>query len=907
MKGNKFLIINLIILSIGLIGFALAQPSSQFWYPDSYDKLIPVDTSWGLTIPPLTNCNTIDTNASGTLACGSDDGGGAAATWLTVTANAISPTTTIGIIVNASSTFSATTTFEDAVFNTSMYSSVEDFYFYPGVGGTYGSFSVQGPDTGGSASYLCAIQPGDTSDWFCLQYGSGDNAQFIVNDANLILNIGTGNIVYPLGAGDIGFGKQGNAWRDVWSDIYYDETTTYYLNLDSATTSLNIAGGMIANGSSTFIGDLTVGGNATTTGNFAAGSKLYVYSGGNVGIGTATPNDYLHILTTNTGNQDMLSLEAAYENVHLGPALKFIRTNGVLARIRGIEEGSWDGGLAFEVFDLNGGAVGRDSTTTEAMRIDQYGNVGIGTTTPAYPFVVNSASANSFYVDSSGNATTSALGIRGLTNCDTIDTDANGVLSCGSDSGAFSTTTNDFWLTTKDTDDLTEGSNLYNVTHTGEATGATWLTVVATTSAEWALRITDETGSGSGSPLLVFNTNPVLTGATFAGIIADNDDMVFEVDADNNGSNKFSWTDGAAGEVMSLTEAGLLAVDTIVGSTGNPVIIGDSQYDRLEMADNGATKTSIAQQNSNNFAIVVNGFHDGTWDNYDTSKHTLLHNFLITDPPYFAWSVAQPTAGVPSFTQIMSLTEAGNLQFDGTLTVGAVQWDNGSSKIDGEQIADNTIDVDSLDWGAFTDLGESGIVNWGNITAGELANDSIIDADIDDDGNFTFTGTWNFTGGDIVLPTTSVDAGTYAAASIDGDDINSNIAGRSLTLTGASPDTLDADPELYTDVKCIWIENPVATDDLKSIWTSNGFSTVITKIWCESDQADGPQLNLRIDDGAPAGVNGADLDCDNTPAEDENMEGDDTMADGDRLDLEITSVGGSETWLSVCWTLTRDD
>ena len=65
-------------------------------------------------------------------------------------------------------------------------------------------------------------------------------------------------------------------------------------------------------------------------------------------------------------------------------------------------------------------------------------------------------------------------------------------------------------------------------------------------------------------------------------------------------------------------------------------------------------------------------------------------------------------------------------------TLGAVRWDNGSDKIDGEQIADNTIDVDSLDWGAFTDLGESGAVTWGNIAEGELANSTVVSADIKD-------------------------------------------------------------------------------------------------------------------------------------------------------------------------------
>lgn len=44
----------------------------------------------------------------------------------------------------------------------------------------------------------------------------------------------------------------------------------------------------------------------------------------------------------------------------------------------------------------------------------------------------------------------------------------------------------------------------------------------------------------------------------------------------------------------------------------------------------------------------------------------------------------------------------------------------------------------------------------------------------------------------------ATEAGSYGAATIDGDDINSNLAGRSLTLTSASPDTLDIDSEIFT-------------------------------------------------------------------------------------------------------------
>lgn len=146
------------------------------------------------------------------------------------------------------------------------------------------------------------------------------------------------------------------------------------------------------------------------------------------------------------------------------------------------------------------------------------------------------------------------------------------------------------------------------------------------------------------------------------------------------------------------------------------------------------------------------------------------------------------------------------------------------------------------------------------------------------------------------------DAGVMSCATVDiGSDTNL-AAGRSLTLSG---DSVEADSELYTDTKCIWFEDPTADDDFKSIWTTNGFASTITKIWCESDQT--VNMDLQIDDGSPADVNGTDLVCDSTPAEDESMGGDATMADGDRLDLAITSVASTPTWVSICWTITKDD
>ncbi len=156
---------------------------------------------------------------------------------------------------------------------------------------------------------------------------------------------------------------------------------------------------------------------------------------------------------------------------------------------------------------------------------------------------------------------------------------------------------------------------------------------------------------------------------------------------------------------------------------------------------------------------------------------------------------------------------------------------------------------------------------------------------------------------DIVLPALSVDAGTYAAASIDGDDVNSNIAGRSLVLTSASPDTLDADAELYAYEQCKYIEDPVAADDLTSLFRPT-IAITVTEIWAESDQT--VNFDLQEDDGSPADIIGLDL----IPAAGENSTTtftDAAIAADSEIDLVVTSVSGTPTWISICIYGTYDD
>ena len=125
-------------------------------------------------------------------------------------------------------------------------------------------------------------------------------------------------------------------------------------------------------------------------------------------------------------------------------------------------------------------------------------------------------------------------------------------------------------------------------------------------------------------------------------------------------------------------------------------------------------------------------------------------------------------------------------------------------------------------------------------------------------------------------------------------------AGRSLTMSG---DSVVADSELYTDTKCVYIENPTADDDLKSLWRSS-IPITFTKIWAESDQS--VTLNLQEDDGSPANILSASLNPNAGTAESTSF-ADANFAAGSRLDLVVDSVSGTPTWVSICWDYQKND
>ena len=193
-----------------------------------------------------------------------------------------------------------------------------------------------------------------------------------------------------------------------------------------------------------------------------------------------------------------------------------------------------------------------------------------------------------------------------------------------------------------------------------------------------------------------------------------------------------------------------------------------------------------------------------------------------------------------------------------------------------------------------------------NLATGEFAFEADAGAaggdDVAVDGDAGVTNPDFVSTGDIdFVDTTNVVTANINAASIDGDNVNSNIAGRSITLTAATPDTLDADPETYIYKGKIAFENPVAGDDFffDELQEAVTFTSIYAKTLVGTVDFD-----ITI---AGSDINGTDITATTGGVLDSSFAGATTGAVGEEVKLEITSVASSPTYIMIIVTGTYDD
>ena len=181
----------------------------------------------------------------------------------------------------------------------------------------------------------------------------------------------------------------------------------------------------------TFSGDLTVDTNT-----------LYVDSTNNrVGVGTTTPNKTVTVATPQTANTAMevlrLTGSGAYSSGgsnEAGAGVSFGQYSGTypdwnLGQISGVRSGaSWDGALTFSTNNGTG-----QSSTTERLRIDSSGNVGIGTSNTTSGKTTINLTGVAVAGDTDG-ATIGSSGIINLYNSNATTNSTVMLLGGGSDS-----------------------------------------------------------------------------------------------------------------------------------------------------------------------------------------------------------------------------------------------------------------------------------------------------------------------------------------------------------------------------------------------------------------------------------------------------------------------------------------
>ena len=166
--------------------------------------------------------------------------------------------------------------------------------------------------------------------------------------------------VIQLGKGMTLLGNANDDRATMAANLYLDTGTAFRYVMDGLAGRFSIEDGKMIWGTA---GSGTADAVATVT------TKMTLLNNGNLGIGTGSPGAFK--LSVQNTAEDLLRLHNSTDG--LDSLISFTNPGGTLGRVQGID----NGGLAFDTGNNAGGI------NSNAMFIDNAGNVGIGTNSPS--------------------------------------------------------------------------------------------------------------------------------------------------------------------------------------------------------------------------------------------------------------------------------------------------------------------------------------------------------------------------------------------------------------------------------------------------------------------------------------------------------------------------------------------
>jgi hypothetical protein len=374
-----------------------------------------------------------------------------------------------------------------------------------------------------------------------------------------------------------------------------------------------------------------------TTTEEVATEKMRITSAGNVGIGTSSPSNVLHIVSTNA--TAILQRTTAVGNNSGLSTFDFKNSDSTVSAISNFNKSGSTistgvDGYEFRLTNHGDGYTSFFNDGSERMRITSAGNVGIGTTAPDAKLSVSEAGAGAFTVIKAKNGTVA------------VDTGASIELSGFYKAGKIAGTNDNagtsyagalrFYTNSNSTNDFVQRMIINSSGNVG----------IGTSSPSQKLDINGNCNISNGSTLY-WNGGDV-------GITNSGTNIVFK-----------TFLPGNFGERMRITSAGDVGIGTSSPSekldvTGNVNILGSAANKALTLNVSAAGGT----------VLRLNTFQDNA-NNRNWSFRNRYDNFGMLQLN------RSTTQTGDSLTQVLTFTKDGNATF-----TGSVSKASGSFKID---------------------------------------------------------------------------------------------------------------------------------------------------------------------------------------------------------------------------------